>query len=262
MFAKEIAEVIPENICFEKTALAETIYGARNDYGKKVIVQRTELLSLAMKPTTPGKTIFDLKYASSQAQSVRDSLIKDRLLEFVATKPDETAWRNFCAQFHLKRKDDTDGPSVESVSVTVGAATEYKDMSKDGTGAYRKALKGHKGQIVYAITTTDKKGTKKETIEVRPVYAFESFAKVRAALQLEFGAAIQVKGIFQSGCLIQTEKEAFHTAKPLPPGKYIVNTIRTNSKDVKLTAMDGKTYPDIPRYSVANLLAAGMKRAN
>ena len=262
LFAKEIAEVIPENICFEKTALAETIYGARNDYGKKVIVQRTELLSLAMKPTTPGKTIFDLKYASSQAQSVRDSLIKDRLLEFVATKPDETAWRNFCAQFHLKRKDDTDGPSVESVSVTVGAATEYKDMSKDGTGAYRKALKGHKGQIVYAITTTDKKGTKKETIEVRPVYAFESFAKVRAALQLEFGAAIQVKGIFQSGCLIQTEKEAFHTAKPLPPGKYIVNTIRTNSKDVKLTAMDGKTYPDIPRYSVANLLAAGMKRAN
>ncbi len=259
-FAKEIAEVIPQNVCFEKPTLAETIYGARGEGEEQIIVQRTELLSLAMKPTTPGKTTFDLKYASMQAQSVRDSVIKERLLEFVATNPDEAAWRKFCAEFHLKRKGGADGPRVECVTVNVGKPTEYKDMSKDGTGAYRKALKGHKGQIVYALTTVDKKGAKKETIEVRPVYAFESFANVSAALQAEFGAAIQIRGIFQSGCLIQTDKETFHATKPLPPGKYLVNTIRTGSKDVKLTTMDGRTHPDIPRYSVANLLAAGMKR--
>lgn len=260
LFAKEIAEVIPQNVCFEKPTLAETIYGARNDYGKRVIVQRAELVSLAMKPTSPGKTTFDLKYAGSQAKSVRDAVIQQGLLNFIATNPDETAWRQFCANFHIKRKDGTAGPRVESVTVTVGEPTEYKDMSKDGTGAYRKALKGHKGQIVYALTTTNKKGVAKETIEVRPVYAFESFAKVRAALLDEFGAALQVKGIFQSGCLIQTGKETFHATKPLPPGKYLLNTIRTGSKDAKLTTMDGRTHPDIPRYSVANLLAAGMKR--
>jgi CRISPR-associated endonuclease Csn1 len=260
LFAKEIADVIPQNVCFENPTLAETIYGARTDHGEKVIVQRTALLSLAMKPTTPGKTTFDLKYASKQAQSVRDPIIQERLLEFIATQPDEATWRKFCAEFHIKRKDGTDGPHVEYVTVTVGEPTEYKDMSKDGTGAYRKALKGHKGQIVYALTTTNTKGAKKETIEVRPIYAFESFAKVSAALREEFGTAIQVKGVFQSGCMIQTDKETFHATKPLPPGKYLLNTIRTGSKDAKLTTMDGRTHPVIPRYSVANLLAAGMKR--
>jgi CRISPR-associated endonuclease Csn1 len=262
LFAKEIADVIPQNVCFEKPTLAETIYGARNDNGEKVIVQRTALLSLAMKPTTPGKTTFDLKYAASQAQSVRDFGIKERLMAFIATSPDEMAWRQFCADFHLKRKDGSNGPRVEYVTVTVGDPTEYKDMSKDGTGAYRKALKGHKGQIVYALTTMSKKGVKKETYEVRPIYAFESFAKVKASLREEFGDTIEVKGVFQSGCLIQTDKEAFHATKPLPPGKYLLNTIRTGSKDVKLTTMDGKTHPEIPRYSVANMLAAGMKRVD
>jgi len=66
LFGKEIAEVIPENVCFEKPALAETIYGARNDYGHKVIVQRAELVSLGMKPTAPGKSVFNLKYTGKQ----------------------------------------------------------------------------------------------------------------------------------------------------------------------------------------------------
>ena len=161
LFGKEIAEVIPQNVCFEKAALAETIYGARIDHGKKVIVQRAELVSLGMKPTAPGKSVFDLKYAGKQAQSVRDQVIHERLLEFLTTKPDETAWRKFCAEFHLKRKDGSNGPRVEYVNVNVGEPTEYKDMSKDGTGAFRKALKGHKGQIVYAVSTIDKQGEKK-----------------------------------------------------------------------------------------------------
>ncbi|HEV2331056.1 MAG TPA: HNH endonuclease domain-containing protein, partial [Verrucomicrobiae bacterium] len=196
---KETAEVIPQNVCFEKTALAETIYGARMDDGEKVIVQRAKLLSLAMKPTAPGKSVFDLKYATKQAQSVRDSVIQERLMEFLAGKPDEAAWIKFCSEFHLKRKDGSNGPRVEFVSVSVGEPTEYKDLSKDGTGAYRKALKGHKGQIVYSLSTTDKKGVKKEVIAVRPIYAFESAAKVSAALRAEHGDALQVKGVFQSG---------------------------------------------------------------
>ena len=260
LFAKEIAEVIPQNVCFERPSLAETIYGARTDHGERVIVQRAELVSLGMKPTAPGKSVFDLKYAGKQAQSIRDPVIQERLLEFLTTIPDETAWRKFCTEFHLKRTDGSNGPSVEYVNVNVGEPTEYKDMSKDGTGAYRKALKGHKGQIVYALNTVNKKGITKETIEVRPIYAFESLPKVNATLREEHRDALQIKGVFQSGCLIQTEKEAVHAEKPLPPGKYLLNTILTDSKAAKLTTMDGRTYPDIPRYSLASLFAAGMKR--
>jgi CRISPR-associated endonuclease Csn1 len=260
LFGREIAEVIPQNVCFEKPALAETIYGARTDHGKQVIVQRAKLVSLGMRPTALGKSVFDLKYAAKQVQSVRDCVIQERLLEFLTTDPDEAKWRKFCAGFHIKRKDGSNGPRVEYVTVNVGEPTEYKDMSKDGTGAYRKALKGHKGQIVYVLSKTDKKGVKKEVYAVRPIYAFESAANVSAALRSEFGQELQVKGVLQSGCLVQTEKETFHAKKPLPPGKYLLNTIITDSNAVKLTTMDGHTYPDIPLYSLASLFAAGMKR--
>ena len=262
LFGKEIAEVIPQNICFEKPALAKTIYGARTDDGKNVIVQRAELVSLGMKQTAPGKSVFDLKYAGKQAQSVRDRVIQERLLEFLTTKPDETAWRKFCTEFHIMRKDGSAGSRVEYVTVSVGESTEYKDMSKDGTGAYRKALKGHKGQIVYALPKIDKNGVKREVYAVRPIYAFESAAKVSAALRSEFGEELQIKGLLQSGCLVQTEKETSHAKKPLPPGKYLLNTIITDSNAAKLTTMDGRTYPNIPLYSLSSLFAAGMKRIN
>ena len=57
-------------------------------------MQRTELISLGMKPTAPGKSVFDLKYAGKQAQSVREMVIQKRLLEFL----DEQARRNSVAE--------------------------------------------------------------------------------------------------------------------------------------------------------------------
>ncbi|MFZ2643235.1 MAG: type II CRISPR RNA-guided endonuclease Cas9 [Verrucomicrobiia bacterium] len=262
LFKKEIAEVIPQNVCFEKAALAETIYGARNDHGNKIIVQRIELLSLAMKPTAPGKTIFDLKYAVKQAQFVRDQIIRERLQKFLERTPDQASWRKFCAEFYLTRKDGTAGSHVQFVKMNMGEPTEYKDLSKDGTGAYRKALKGHKGQIVYALTSVNKNGKKTETLEVCPIYAFESFATVSAKLKQEFGDSMQVRGVFQSGCMIEVTSQVFHAMKPLPPGKYILNTIITDSGQVKLTTPDGRTYPAIPKYSLRSMIAAGMRRAD
>ena len=44
------------------------------------------------------------------------------------------------------------GPRVLSVLMNVGDPKEYKDLSKDGTGAYRKALKGHKGYTSTVLT--------------------------------------------------------------------------------------------------------------
>lgn len=247
LFAKEIAEVIPQNICFEKPTLAETIYGARNDHGKRVIVQRTELISLAMKPTAPGKCIFDLKYSRKQAQCVRDIGIQERLLEFLATNPDEPAWRTFCGGFHLKRKDGSRGPRVEFVTVNVGEPTEYKDLSKDGTGAFRKALKGHKGQLVYLDENKKPK--------VRAVYAYESTRAVHASL-LEKNPAAVIKGFFQSGCLVEISNAVPHPKTPLTAGKYSLNTIRSDGF-VVLTSSSGSVSQPI---GLAKLLAGGFER--
>jgi CRISPR-associated endonuclease Csn1 len=248
LFEKEIAEVIPENVCFEKPALAETIYGARTDYGERVIVQRAELVLLALKPTTPGKSIFDLKYAGKQAQSVRDPVIRERLLEFLATTPDETAWRKFCAEFHLKRKDATNGPRVERVAMNVGEPTEYKDMSKDGTGAYRKALKGHKGQIVYWDATGE--------LCVAPIYPHDSIYRKQKEVE-SLGGKSKFYGFFRSDCTVSIEadlpveqyklvvkneakqKRRIAAGSLLKAGQFILNTIITKSQDVEMTAPNG-----------------------
>ncbi len=261
-FTKEIADVMPQNLCYEKPALAETIYGARGVKAERVIVQRVELFKLAMKGIAPGKTKFDLDYMAAQIKAVRDGHIQRKLAEFHATSPDEAKWKAFCDNFHLAGKNGSLGSLVRRVLMDVGEPTEYKDLSKDGTGAFRKALKGHRGQIVYVETSTDKKGKSKETAQVRPIYAFDSPALVLRKLREELGERCRIIGFFQSGCLIEVTKPVPHTKLALPPGRYLLNTIRTGSKDVKVTTSEGKTHPDIPRYNLAEMVAAGMRRAD
>jgi len=260
-FAKEIADVIPQNLCFEKPALAETIYGARRNDGERVIVQRVDLFKLAMKGIAPGKTKFDLDYLANQIKAVRDGHIERKLAELHATSPDETKWKSFCDNFRLTGKNGSLGSRVRRVLMDVGESSEYKDLSKDGSGAYRKALKGHRGQIVYVETSSDKKGKSKETVRVRPIYAFESPSIVREQLQAELGGRCRVVGFFQSGCLVEVSGEVQHAKVPLPPGRYMLNSLRTDC-NVKLTTADGRTYPTIPFYHLSKLISAGFRRAD
>ncbi len=60
--------------------------------------------------------------------------------------------------------------------MNVGSTDEYKDFSKDGFGAWRKAKKGHRGQIVYL----DSNGKAR----VRPVYIFDSISSIKNDLRL------------------------------------------------------------------------------
>lgn len=245
-FEKEIEEVIPQNVCFEKAALAETIYGVRLEGARKVIVQRAEVKSLAYKPTAPGKSIFDLKYARKQIASIRDSWIKDQLAEFLSTEPNEPAWLKFCENFSLARKDGSPGSAIKFIRMDVGEANEYADLSKDGTGAFRKALKGHQGQIVYL--------DENQKPRVRPVYAFQSVSKVRKEL-LNDPKNVLI-GFFRSKCLVEIKKSVDHPKTPLAPGKYSLNTIRSDGFVVVTNASGQISQP----ISLAKLLASGFKR--
>ena len=163
-------------------------------------------------------------------------------------------------ELRIKRKDGSGGPRVKRVTVSVGEPTEYKDLSKDGTGAFRKALKGHKGQIIYAVSTGGKKAGEKEIIAVRPIYAFESPKDVIASLHQKFSDKLRIIGLFQSGCLVEVDKPVNHTKLPLPPGIYLLNTIITDGNQIKITTAAGKTYPEIPKYNLTNMIAAGLRR--
>ncbi|HEX3799295.1 MAG TPA: HNH endonuclease domain-containing protein [Verrucomicrobiae bacterium] len=248
-FEREIKDVIPENICFEKAVLAETIYGARYSGERRIIVRRTEVITLAQKPVGPSKTKFDLEYAKKQIQTIRDFHIQQQLANFVSTGPTETMWNDFCRNFYLRRKNGLPGSAIRFVRVNVGDADEYKDMSKDGSGAFRRALKGHKGQFIYFDS--------KRKPKVRPVYAFESAPRVRIELIQNVGATAMV-GFFQSGCLVELEKSISHNSTPLIPGKYKLNTILTDGR-AKVTDSSGKMSLPI---SLEKMLAAGFKRVS
>ena len=252
-------KTLPRFEYLEKPKMAETIYGARREGVEHVIVQRVELAKLAHKPVSPAKSLYDLKYAREQFKAIRDPQIKRLLLEWCDRGEPEDGWRIFSSQFRALRKDGRPGPLVRKVSVRVGSKDEYSDLSKDGTGAWRKAKKAHRGQIVYRLRTTSKAGKVKESVVVCPVYIFESPSQVSARLEKEHGGAMTPCGYFQSGCMIEIDGEVHHDKAPLPAGQYLLNTIRTGG-DVKLTRQDGKTYPEIPRYSIAALLKSGMRR--
>lgn len=250
LFEKEIASVMPQNLCYEKPALAETIYGARGVEAERVIVQRVELFKLAMKGIAPGKTKFDLDYLAKQIQSVRDLRIRLLLIEFHATSPNEAQWKAFCENFRLAGKNGLPGSHVRRVLMNVGEPTQYKDLSKDGTGAWRKRKKDHRGQIVVADSGDDWR--------VLPVYVFESSAQKLAKFKQEHPAG-KTFGFFQSGCLVAVSSEVPHRKKPLPPGTYKLRTLRDDGY-VQIEDQQGRTYPDWPLYGLANLIAAGFKR--
>lgn len=245
-FARQIAEVVPRNLCVEKPMLAETIYGARQGKTELEIVQRAKVIDLAYKPITPSKSIYDLTYAGKQFKAIRDDHIRGLLETFVENEPTEQGWRDFCATFALRRKDGSKGSLVTHVTMNVGSAGEYKDLSKDQAGAWRKAKKGHRGQLVYLVDGKPK---------VRPVYAFESEHAVRKDLQ-KMGA--KIAGFYRSMCAVKLEGAVEHPKTPLAPGLYVLNTIRKDGF-VVLTDRTGKVSQPI---SLTKLLAAGFQRVD
>ena len=244
-FAAEIERVMPNVIAYEKPVLAETAYGDRGPDNKKVIVQRTPLIDLAMKPAALGKKSFDLDYLGKQLKGVRDPVIQRALKEIAAARPTQREWEEFCAEYRKPTNKGATGPRVKMVSVVAGEPTEYREMSKDGKGLWRKGFGSHKGQIVYL----DAKGT----AGVRPVYVHGSVASELSQLKM-IGA--RVLGFFQSRCLVRTlsaipaedysmviknekdQKRRVTAEAPLPPCLLTLRNIVTNKMVAELTLAD------------------------
>ena len=101
----------------------------------------------------------------------------------------------------------------------VGEPHEYKNLSKfDDRGQYRRA-KQHHGQFVYE----DNKGK----FKVRPVYAFESKQKVKNEL---LDSGYRIIGFFETGCLIEIQRDIDFGDRIIPSGKYILGTIKSNGQ--------------------------------
>lgn len=247
LFAESIAKVMPRYLTFERPVLRDRAYGQRDN--KMMMVQRTPLRDLAYK-AVQQKLVFNPDYAATQINNVRDGRIRRELQNFIATSPAEPAWNAFCDRFEKGELDSLRGIKVSKVMQNLNEDTfEYKDMSKDGSGAFRRRKENHSGQFVYR----DAQG--KPCVEV--VRVFDSIAKVKAEIEAR-GGGIRIAGFYQKWCLVKLDKPVIHGTVTLEPGTYQLNTIKKDGR-AQVTNAGGETSPVI---SLSKFLDASITRAD
>ena len=131
---------------------------------------------------------------------------------------------------------------------------EYRDLSKDGSGQWRRGAR-HKGYFVVEVAAPTKKEPNNRAIEVRPVYAHRSPEQTRMEFQMD--KKTRVLGYFESGCLIQIDTHIGHPKTPLKPGVYRLNTMRLDGY-VRVT--NNKSEQSQP-IGLDKFVAAGFRRA-
>ncbi len=251
-FEKEIKEVTPKYIAFLKPAFEETFYGRRIIDGKEFIVGREELSGLAVKVVKNKRGLKARK--DIDTSRIIDTQIRNKVEQFLAATPGLTLehWDKWCAEFRLSEE----GQRVQKVLATKSKADsigEYKDLSKDKTGQYRRGAK-HRGYFVYERPAPSKKEPHKMQTEVQPVYVFQSEARIRKELSEQEG--VIVLGFFESGCQVRTTKEWEYQGKKYPNDAYICTSIWTN-RNAKLKHPQ---LGEIGPVGLRILLDAGFKR--
>lgn len=227
-FKSALDRVCPQNVAFEKPALEETIYGMRTVDGKAKMTVRRPVEKFAYKQVNM-RDVYDISSANKSVKKVMDKSIASRISAFAETNPSEEEWLSWCANFRCVRKDGSPGPVIRKCVCEVGEPAEYKDLSKDGCGAWRKG-KIHKGQLVWR--------SKNGGYFVKPVYAHSSKFKTESELKCrpDFDSLV---GFFRSGCLVEIAKDILKDGVLVwPKGIHKLNTIRTNGQ-VNLTDCNG-----------------------
>ena len=265
-FAAELQKTFARPLAYKPAVLAETAYAMRTDErGKKIITQRIKLHSLSYRSENM-KPVFSPESARKKAPDIRDANIRKLVQTFIEADYGEPAWKQFCDDARLPRSNGNLGPRIKKLSVYFAEPDEYKDLAKDGTGAWRKRFAEHRGYFVFKSANGK--------IGACPVYAFDAAYQVRERLAAHGLVPLM---FLQSGCMVQTATTTAHDKQPLPAGKFQLNSVRGNTDPqlqitkisyVQLTLQDGTTYRanpkpgqrSIPLYQLPALLAAGFRR--
>ncbi len=264
-FRDALNNVIPTPLVFEKARLTDTAYGFRIINNKKKIAQRVSVRKLAY----PGQEQkFDLNYLKKQITFIADEKIRSLLSEIynniksLSQQEAEQRWNNACDQLRLKTRNGSPGPFIKKVTQITDFHPEYKDLSKDGTGAYYKGEESHQGQLIYQDAPGE--------FTVHPIYVHESIPQVKKAL-IEQHKTICI--FVNSGCLVKTaqpidpanyRKIIYENNKPkritpehpLPSGIYKWRTINASSTSVTLENVFGEEFA----INFCHLCKAGIQR--
>ena len=249
-FKKYIDKIVPNEIAPKKPQLEDAMYSKRMIGGKEFIVRKFKLVDLAyksgLKPVydigTIEKLLEDEKYPP-----IINPVIRKLVGDFVKTNPDENEWKNWCSNLRMP-PGGKNASRIIRILVKVGNPDEYKDLSKDSCGAFRKG-DAHKGQIIWE--------DKKNKCRVAPIYVHSSKAAVLEEVRAN-PDFLRIVGFFRSHCLVKIEKAVENNKGKflLAPGVYMLNTIMTSGSTI-LTDPNGIKSPAI---NITYLARAGMRR--
>jgi CRISPR-associated endonuclease Csn1 len=246
-FEYVLKDVEPTFIAMKKPVLRDTIYAARKVKGTSIAASRFEISKLGYGTQTPDGKLKDFspKRLKKQSQEILDSFISMAIGEFADQNPTADEWAAFASQL----KSSPNGPLVRKAMRLSNKPnlSNYKDLSKDGNGAWRTSKEGHRGQWVYV--------TAKGEPKVVPVLVFESPRIIKKEVQtrLDFAEFI---GFFESLCCIEIAKEVEHSSKKIPPGRYTLRTLQSDGR-ASFDSAGGQPFDDIP---LKKLLPCGFAR--
>jgi len=207
-FKKHLDAVVPTWVAHERPTLEETIYGRRED---KTTIRR-EFRSIAYTGQTPKFSPSTLKKNIAKIVSPE---IRDATLEFYSAErePNELTWKAWAEGLILKN-----GSRVRRVLMTGDAIHECADLSKDGTGAWRKGSR-HKGYFLLKAPSG--------RVSVKPVYAHQSVREIQSLL----GSSDDILyGYFQSGDAVSLSSEVNQGSTMIPRGEYLLNSIWSDGR--------------------------------
>ena len=246
IFRSYLDKIIPNNVAKMKPRLEETIYSKRKVGKKECIVRKFDLKSLGYKGRNPKYDLSALQKLVNK-DDIINPVTRQIIRDFVNTNPSEQDWINFCDTVRMPSKFGK-GALIKRILVYVGKPTEYKDLSKDGCGAYRKG-DTHKGQIIWK--------TKSNKYKVEPIYAHASKTKLEKELKNN-PDFLEIVGFFKSGCLVHIQNDVVNNKDEfiIPSGIYSLNTIKTEG-NIVLTNSNGEKQNAI---NINYIMKAGMTR--
>lgn len=246
-FAKYLEEVVPTKVAIKKPELEQTIYSKRVIAGRETIVKKCNVRDLAYKGQNPK---YDFDTLTKRIKDIINPVSKRVIEDFAKTEPTEAEWEDWCKyEAAIPSKNGSPTRLLRVLCKTKDDAERFKDLSKDGCGAYRKS-KSHKGQFIWK----DNKGN----YLVAPVYIYSSKQKVYAELKNN-PKCMGICDFFKTGCLVKISNEVVDEKKNrlwLKAGFYNLNSI-AKEKRVYLTDVNGQEHKKIP---LQHLMNAGMKR--
>ena len=226
---------------------------------------------------------FDRSKAEKQTQSITDAWIRFQLREFLKRDPAPIQWKEYCTNFvqvsrpafkdfligepesaedfvNFYKKQAADPKLkahtlIKAVHQFIGGASDYVDLSKDGSGIYAKG--GNRGYLMWKQVEEAGENAGQVSYGAKSVRAFLKLADVKRQLLSKKGVLLLDDKIWRTNMLLHLPSDTQSGKKLVPAGYYYFGSISNGVQATLKPLSGGDIYDGI---NLASLLAQGLRR--